>query len=132
MSRGHDIHVDFVEGKSRPRFGNGHTYTPAKTRSAEEAIAWQWKAEGHPIYSCPVSVEIFVSAPLPKSLPKRVESRPYTVKPDIDNIAKLALDALNGVAYEDDKQVVALMVRKHQQRRNSRQYTHIRVTPVEE
>ena len=33
-------------------------------------------------------------------------------KPDIDNIAKSVLDALNGVAYRDDTQVVELHARK--------------------
>lgn len=33
-------------------------------------------------------------------------------KPDIDNVLKVVLDALNGVAYEDDKQVVEVRCRK--------------------
>lgn len=33
-------------------------------------------------------------------------------KPDADNIAKIICDALNGVAYKDDTQVVELRVRK--------------------
>lgn len=33
-------------------------------------------------------------------------------KPDIDNVVKAVLDALNGVAYRDDTQVVELHVRK--------------------
>lgn len=33
-------------------------------------------------------------------------------KPDTDNIAKIVLDALNGLAYPDDKQVVELQVLK--------------------
>lgn len=33
-------------------------------------------------------------------------------KPDIDNIAKAVLDALNSVAYRDDTQVVELQLRK--------------------
>ena len=35
-----------------------------------------------------------------------------TKKPDCDNIAKIICDALNGVAYDDDKQIVALKVTK--------------------
>lgn len=34
-------------------------------------------------------------------------------KLDADNIAKSVLDGLNGIAYEDDEQVVELLVRKH-------------------
>jgi Holliday junction resolvase RusA-like endonuclease len=33
--------------------------------------------------------------------------------PDIDNIIKIILDGLNGAAYQDDKQVVAVVARKH-------------------
>ena len=33
-------------------------------------------------------------------------------KPDVDNVAKIILDALNGIAYRDDKQVVELYVKK--------------------
>ena len=35
-----------------------------------------------------------------------------TKKPDTDNIAKAILDALNGLAYYDDAQVVNLEVQK--------------------
>ena len=35
-----------------------------------------------------------------------------TKKPDCDNIAKSVLDALNGVVYYDDSQVVELVVKK--------------------
>ena len=37
---------------------------------------------------------------------------PYTKKPDIDNVSKAVLDALNGVAYDDDAQVYDLRVQK--------------------
>ena len=36
-----------------------------------------------------------------------------TKKPDIDNVIKSVLDGLNGVAYEDDKQVVKLTANKY-------------------
>ena len=35
-----------------------------------------------------------------------------TKKPDIDNIIKAVLDALNGIAYKDDTQVVQVMAQK--------------------
>lgn len=34
-------------------------------------------------------------------------------KPDCDNIAKIILDSLNGIAYEDDKQITSLTVEKY-------------------
>ena len=33
-------------------------------------------------------------------------------KPDCDNIAKAILDALNGLAYEDDSQIVSAVILK--------------------
>ena len=36
----------------------------------------------------------------------------YTKKSDIDNITKIILDALNGVAYKDDAQIVELKAKK--------------------
>lgn len=35
-----------------------------------------------------------------------------TLKPDVDNVAKIIMDGLNGVAFSDDKQVVSLRVTK--------------------
>ena len=37
---------------------------------------------------------------------------PKTTRPDVDNYAKCVLDALNGLAYRDDSQVVDLHVVK--------------------
>ena len=34
------------------------------------------------------------------------------IRPDIDNLAKFVLDSLNGIAYQDDSQVVKLVVYK--------------------
>ena len=38
--------------------------------------------------------------------------RTPTKKPDADNIAKVVCDALNGVAYKDDTQIVSLHIKK--------------------
>jgi Holliday junction resolvase RusA-like endonuclease len=38
---------------------------------------------------------------------------PHTKKPDCDNMAKICLDALNGVAYHDDAQITNLIISKH-------------------
>lgn len=40
-------------------------------------------------------------------------------KPDVDNIAKCYLDALNGAAYEDDRQIVELRVLERNRRRGA-------------
>lgn len=66
----------------------------------------------------PLMVEIDAYFIIPKSFSKTKKQmasdgfiRP-TVKPDCDNIAKNINDALNGIVYPDDKQIVTLTVRK--------------------
>lgn len=67
----------------------------------------------------PLQVQIDVYMPIPKSFSKTRQEKALTgelrptVKPDCDNIAKNLNDALNGVAYPDDKQIVSLCVNKH-------------------
>jgi len=90
------------KGKGRPRFGRGRAYTPADTRSYEEALAW----EGRRVMGS--------RQPLDGPLCVRIEakrSKPPTAKPDADNIGKMA-DALNGIVWRDDCQIVDMRIIK--------------------
>lgn len=117
------IIVPFVKGKDRPRFtGNGRTYTTKATKEAEEAIRAAYIEQENLCrggYTAPsdrtetYTVVVEVHRALPKSRPKKVLSEPDVYKPDVDNIAKLVMDALNGVAYVDDCQVRELRVTKY-------------------
>ena len=49
----------------------------------------------------------------------------HTVKPDLDNLTKAVLDALNDVAWYDDSQIVQLNVSKQY---NGKSYIHITIT----
>ena len=110
-------------GKGRPRFTKvGHTYTPEKTKDYERRIhaaAWAEMAK-HDIEMTerPVAVEIIAFMDIPKSWSKikRLEAEygaiSHTSKPDIDNIAKIALDGLQGTIFKSDAQVVSLKVKK--------------------
>jgi len=59
----------------------------------------------------PVFVEIVFYLPRPKSMPKG-RIRP-TIMPDLDKLARSTLDALTGIAYKDDAQVVNLVLSKY-------------------
>lgn len=92
----------------------GH-YTPDKTRSYERTIrllARQAVGARKPIDG-PVSLTLQIVMPIPASWPawKRDLAQSGqlapTTKPDADNIEKAVKDALNGVVYRDDAQVVA-------------------------
>lgn len=111
-------------GKGRPRFarvGVGvRTYTDAKTASYENLVrlaASQSMAGRAPLAGpVHVSVNAWMSVPTSWSKRRREDAlrgvvRP-TTKPDADNLVKV-LDALNGIVWRDDSQVVQLTVGKH-------------------
>lgn len=111
-------------GKGRPKFarrGNFvSTYTPTKTRDYEELIRDAAKiamGSTEPIET-PVVACIYIIVPIPASYSKKRSAacldgseRPCK-KPDIDNIIKAYLDAMNGIVYKDDTQVVSLHATK--------------------
>ena len=103
------------QGKGRPRFSKNVVYTPQKTIEYEHRIADAYHGECA-VGSLFVDIKAFFA--IPKSYTKeqknaiRKGNLSPTKKPDADNIGKVVLDALNGIAYEDDKQVVDLRVSK--------------------
>lgn len=122
--RAHEVSfsVPFVAGKARHRIGKGHAYTPAATVRAEKAIRDAYEravadkdgtvADYRAPKHVSVSVTIWTQRPLPESRAKKISTEEDTYKPDADNVAKLVLDALNGVAWADDAQVTDLNVHK--------------------
>ena len=120
--------MDFIvdgkpQGKQRPRFSriSKTVYTPTKTAKYEKQIAKAYTDAGGKciLAECYVSVSVSAFFPVPKSYSKKKREdclerrlRPDK-KPDMDNILKVVLDALNRVSYVDDKQVVELIGRKY-------------------
>lgn len=99
------------QGKGRPRFGNGHAYTPEKTRQYEAIIQWSAKQAGAVIRDGAVFLEITAYFKLPLRT-KLQPGSPALKKPDWDNIGKIFSDALQGIAYRDDTQVFPAVVTK--------------------
>lgn len=108
--------------KARPRFdGRGlksRTYTPAKTKAAEEAVAWRFKAAGgrfNPDGEATYAVDMtFYNGTRQRR--------------DVDNMIKLVLDGLNGVAWVDDTQVMEVSARKRfTDRESARTEVEIRI-----
>ena len=94
------------KGKARPRFTRqGHAYTADATRNYEKLVSHAFDGEK---FDGPVVV--IISAYMQKA--KSCKLRFPTKKPDVDNIAKIIMDGLNGTAWDDDKQVISVTVRK--------------------
>lgn len=110
-----------IHGKGRPRFSGrtGTVYTPKPTAIYENYIKTLFLSQFGAIQTDkPLVLKITAFLGIPKSTTKKErvliekgEKQP-TKKPDIDNIIKVVLDALNGVAYIDDKQVIRVEATK--------------------
>lgn len=112
------------QGKARPRFSQkSHTtYTPKSTADYEKRIRnafREFQGEWQKLPAdCYAYVKIRAQYPIPQSWSKRKKKEAIaglivpTTKPDGDNILKVVLDALNGLAYEDDRQVVKMGIIK--------------------
>lgn len=107
-------------GKGRPRLGKYGTYTPEKTKSYEALVKYIFINEFKNFKPFTGYIEANITAifEVPKSYSKKKTKElldghnNYDNKPDLDNIAKIILDSLNGLAYKDDSQVTILHVNK--------------------
>lgn len=102
-----------VRTNERARHGKGFTYTPAKTKAARQEIVQAFRCavgSGWSPHEGPLRMEVYAQhACQEKDLwPGRFCRR----KPDLDNVVKLVGDALNGVAYLDDAQIVEVKASK--------------------
>lgn len=120
LNRKEMINIKFVvygkpQGKARPRFtSQGRAYTPQKTVDYETQIRQAYVAAGGAIIGAMISntapIQIKITAYFKKAKTNKMDFP--TLKPDADNIAKAVCDALNGIAYKDDKQITCLTVNK--------------------
>ncbi len=96
--------------KGRPRLGRSRVRTPAKTKRFERdlkaLVLNEWKQE-------PFHGPIFVSATFYVTKPETVTRSNCCVKPDLDNLIKALFDALNGIVWIDDSQVVSVVTQKY-------------------
>ena len=110
--------------KQRPRISGRRAYTPKRTKDYEERVLDAFRSSYSGFYPAfgkdtPVWVCISVIQEIPRSWSKKKRTQaesgeivPLSRNGDVDNIAKSILDALNGFAYEDDCQVIKLMISK--------------------
>lgn len=109
--------------KGRPRLGaRGHTYTPAATLAAERALGWRVRERypGLAPTGRPVGLDL--------TFRTAHDGRARRGRADLDNLIKLVSDALNGIAWVDDSQVVA--IRAAMERGAPDPGTAIRVYPI--
>lgn len=99
-------------GKARPRFDGRHKriFTPASTADYERLVRQAYISSGGYLLSETAPIKILIVAQFKKAVSSK-KTAP-TMKPDNDNIEKAVCDALNGIAYKDDSQIVHSEVMK--------------------
>lgn len=113
------VELPEIVGKQRPRAtvrgGHARIYTPRKTRVFEECVRKAWReqvGEEWAGFIGSVTVTVSVTRELAKSNPKKWVGRQDVQKPDVDNVLKAVLDALNGLAYADDEHITRELAEK--------------------
>ena len=111
-----------IVGKERPRVNTNTltVYTPNKTKDYENLILqyFQINNPGCIMLDGRIGIEIVAYLKIPKATTKVEKEKMLkgeispTKKPDIDNIGKVVLDALNKVAFKDDNQVSKILIEK--------------------
>lgn len=108
------------QGKGRARFGNGRTYTPAKTVAYEGLIAYAGQQVMQDFQRTLIEGPIYLTVTAYFAFPKSMSAKKrqaklvhwHTARPDGDNILKAACDGLNGIVWKDDCQVAFAKIAK--------------------
>lgn len=101
--------VGAMRPKARALNGHAQVYMPrAHTRAQAELSRCYREARGtiRAGFAGPVMLVVVAHRTLPRGATARDAGEPDTHKPDADNVAKIVADALTGVAWRDDAQVV--------------------------
>lgn len=105
------------QGKARARTvrnqytGRTMSYTPDKTALYENLIRMEYQVQTGGRYFGDALMAIMVDCYFAPPKTKKRRAKPAK-KPDADNILKAVCDALNGVAWKDDAQVVDAQILK--------------------
>lgn len=100
----------------RHQVANGRAYIPSKhpIHAFKAALRLLARQECRAPLEGPVAVTLHFVFERPKRLSKKIERRIHkSTKPDIDNLEKAVLDALNGIAWADDGQVCSVVKAKY-------------------
>lgn len=100
--------------QGRPRaFRRGNfigMYDPKKSSTWKDSVRMQAIAKKTEMLSGAIYMETTFYLTRPKSLPKKVVY--HVKKPDVSNLVKAIEDALKGICYHDDSQIVRSVITK--------------------
>jgi Holliday junction resolvase RusA-like endonuclease len=93
---------------------NGSTTYDAQ-KKLKQALHWELLSQdpSPKLHTDPISIHLIFSMPMPKKMKPENVGEPHVNKPDLDNLAKLILDAFNGVLWHDDSLIWDMHLRKY-------------------
>ena len=112
-----DLHF-FVPGSPAPQGSKKHIGGGRMIESSKHLKPWRHEIESivrlhcNSIETAPVGIQLSFVMPRPKSTPKHFTPPAIKRTGDVDKLARAVLDALTGVAYADDCQVIGLRCSK--------------------
>ncbi|WP_155286078.1 RusA family crossover junction endodeoxyribonuclease [Lacticaseibacillus zhaodongensis] len=106
-------------GQARPRVTRWGTYDPPKSKAYKNLVKRYALHDysGEPLTK-PVFVGMRIYRPIQKSGSKKLHAQKESgairpaVKPDIDNVFKAVTDAMTGIVWVDDNQIVETRISK--------------------
>ena len=103
-----------VKVSTKGGFARAYTERDHPIHAYKQAIRMAYVNAGGEVLEGPVEIRIACWFERPKnhSKKRRQQAEPKTTKPDLDNVGKAILDALNEIAYNDDGQAYRLTVEK--------------------
>ena len=125
MEHTFDVYLK-VRGQGRPRvdYNRRRTYKDKADVTYERQIREAYINSGGVWFGDkPLEMVVETYRSLPKSAPKRITRDIDTHRPDATNCAKACEDALNGIAYVDDAQIVDIHIIKHPRERVTEKLT---------
>ena len=104
--------------KKRPRFFRRGNHVGTYNCQETEEGRWLWSASQQikEKIDGPIEMSLTFYMPIPASASKKKQAAllvsPHVNKPDIDNLQKMVLDCLNGVLFNDDRQIYKILAVK--------------------
>ena len=109
----------FVPGRPIAQGSKRHVGRGILVESAKDLGPWRERValaahnamNGQPLLDGPISLVLEFVLPRPKSAPKR-STPPAVKRPDVDKLTRACFDALTGVIFSDDAQVIDIYASK--------------------
>ena len=103
--------------KERPRFSKNGTYMNPKYTQAKKDLANLYRASQYrniDFKGKAVSVEVMFCFTIPKSWSRKMKANPdhRRIVKDLDNLCGGMMDALEGIAWNNDKDIISLISSK--------------------